>query len=78
VGRPLEELVSEIGVSPDVDAGLLGETTPLGRVRALALAFEDAAWTRVSELATQLGVPEAALPDIAVESLAWAADTLPR
>jgi len=78
VGRPLEELVAEIGVSPDVDAGLLGETTPLGRVRALALAFEDAAWARVSELAALLGVPESALPDIAVESLAWAADTLPR
>jgi len=78
VGRPLEELLAEIGVSPDVDAALLGESTPLGLVRALALAFEEASWSRVSELAAKLGVSESALPDLAVESLAWAADMLPR
>jgi c-di-GMP-related signal transduction protein len=78
VGRPLEELLAEIGVSPDVDAALLGDTTPLGMVRALAMAFEDASWSRASELAAKLGIPESALPEIAVQSLAWAADTLPR
>ena len=76
VGRPLEELLMEIGVSADVNAALLGETTALGRVRALALAFEDASWPRVSELAAALGITESALPEIAVQSLAWATNTL--
>jgi EAL and modified HD-GYP domain-containing signal transduction protein len=77
VGRPLPELLSEISVSPEIDAALLREDTPLGAVRALVLAYEHAAWPEVSTLAKRLGIAEERLPEIATASLAWATETLP-
>ena len=77
VGRPLPELLAEIAVSPEIDAALLRQDTPLGRVRALALAYESANWSEVSSLAAQLRIPEDVLPDLARQALDWAGDTLP-
>jgi len=77
MGRPLAELLQEIVVSPEIDAALLRQDTPLGRVRALVLAYEAGAWKDVSALADVLGVPERALPALADESRAWAAATMP-
>jgi c-di-GMP-related signal transduction protein len=78
MGRPLAELLAEIVVSPDIDAALLHENTPLGRVRALVLAYENGAWDKVSALAAALGIAESELPTLANESRDWAAETLPR
>lgn len=77
MGRPLPELLTEISVSKDIDAALLRQDTPLGQVRALALAYERAQWTEVTALAQALRIPEERLPDIATASLGWAAETLP-
>ncbi|MEO5766906.1 MAG: diguanylate phosphodiesterase, partial [Polyangia bacterium] len=63
--------------SKDIDAALLRQDTPLGQVRALALAYERAQWTEVTALAQALRIPEERLPDIATASLGWAAETLP-
>jgi len=77
MGRPLPELLKEVAVSPEIDAALLRQDTPLGKVRALAVAYEAAAWDDVGILAAALGVPERALPALADEARAWAATTLP-
>jgi c-di-GMP-related signal transduction protein len=77
VGRPLPELLSEISVSPTIDKALLNETTPLGRVRALVLAYERAAWTDVTALAKELRISEDRLPQLSTSSLSWATETLP-
>lgn len=77
MGRPLPELLTEISVSPSIDAALLREDTPLGRVRALVIAYERAEWTTVTALAKALGIAEAKLPEIATTSMGWAAETLP-
>jgi c-di-GMP-related signal transduction protein len=77
VGRPLPELLAEISVSPEIDAALLREDTPLGRVRALVLAYERGNWTEVTALAERLKIAEDRLPEIATASLGWATETLP-
>ncbi|MEO5767231.1 MAG: HDOD domain-containing protein, partial [Polyangia bacterium] len=56
MGRPLPELLTEISVSKDIDAALLRQDTPLGQVRALALAYERAQWTEVTALAQALRI----------------------
>lgn len=77
VGRPLPELLTEISVSPTIDAALLGETTAMGRVRALVMAYERAAWSEVTALARDLGIAEKRLPELSTAALAWATETLP-
>ena len=77
VGRPLRELLTELGVSQDVDGALMGDDSRLGLIRRLVLAYENADWTAVGELARRLNVPERTLPELARESLAWATETLP-
>jgi EAL and modified HD-GYP domain-containing signal transduction protein len=77
VGRPLPELLGEISVSPTIDSALLDETTPLGRVRALVLAYERAAWNDVTALAKTLRISEDRLPELSTSSLSWATETLP-
>jgi EAL and modified HD-GYP domain-containing signal transduction protein len=77
LGRPLAELLTEISVSTQIDAALLREDTPLGRIRALVLAYERAQWADVSALARGLGIAENRLPEIATASLVWATETMP-
>lgn len=78
MGRPLSELLREIVVSPEIDAALLRQDTPLGKARALVLAYEAGAWSEVSTLAAALGVSERELPALADEARDWATATLPR
>jgi c-di-GMP-related signal transduction protein len=78
VGRPLPELLAEIAVSADIDAAILRQDTPLGRVRALVVAYEHGAWGEVAALSRQLHLAEDTLPELARQALAWASDTLPR
>lgn len=77
VGRPLTELLTEISVSPQIDAALLREDTKLGRVRALVVAYERGLWADVTTHAKSLGITETRLPEIALASLGWATETLP-
>jgi len=78
VGRPLTELLQEIVVSPEIDAALLRQDTPLGKARALVVAYEAGEWAEVSALAGALGIAERELPALADESRTWASETMPR
>ena len=71
VGRPLAELVREMALSEEIQAGILDDESRLGRVRALVLAQEQGDWQQISALATQLGVPETSLPDHYRVALEW-------
>ncbi len=71
VGRPLAELVREMALSEEIQAGILDDESRLGRVRALVLAQEQGDWQQTSALATKLGVPETSLPDHYRVALEW-------
>jgi EAL and modified HD-GYP domain-containing signal transduction protein len=64
VGRPLPELIAELGVSREIHDGVLEDGSSLGRVRELALGLERGDWDRVATLAGDLKVCEDALPHI--------------
>jgi len=77
MGRPLPELLHEIVASSVIDAALMRQDTPLGKARALVMAYEAGAWDDVGALASSLGVPERELPALADEARAWATATMP-
>jgi c-di-GMP-related signal transduction protein len=78
VGRPLPEILEEIAVSRDIEKALLDSVTPLGKMRALVLAYEGAMWEDVDRLARALSLPEGVLPDVYRQSIEWATQALPR
>jgi EAL and modified HD-GYP domain-containing signal transduction protein len=78
IGRPLPEVLEEIAVSREIEQALLDEAGPLGKMRALAQAYETAMWDDVGALARALSIPEIDLPDVYKQSLDWAAQALPR
>lgn len=76
VGRPMEELLGELAVSPAIEAALLRGDPPLGPVLALAGAWDRADWDRVGELIASLGLPEDELPGLQGEAATWARSAL--
>ncbi len=61
VGRPVEELISEMPLSDEIRRGLLDDASPLGRVRLLAVALERGNWDQIPRLVPD-GVSETTLP----------------
>jgi EAL and modified HD-GYP domain-containing signal transduction protein len=76
VGRPMDELLAELAVSADVRAALTGRSAPFGPVLCLAESWERGDWERVAALSASLGLPEAELPGLQGEAIAWASAAL--
>jgi EAL and modified HD-GYP domain-containing signal transduction protein len=76
VGRPITELVRELGVSDEIEAGLLEKESSLGRVRSLVVAHERGNWDQVDSLEKDLGVSESAIPDLYAQAVLWAQEVL--
>ncbi|MGP0076727.1 MAG: EAL and HDOD domain-containing protein [Bryobacteraceae bacterium] len=79
VDRPLEEMLSEISLDPEIASVLRGkaaDSDPLARVYQLARAYEVADWQRVEEIGGQLGVPVASLGGMYCEAAGWAQQVL--
>jgi c-di-GMP-related signal transduction protein len=77
VGRPSKEILDEISVSPEVSAAVLGSETPLGKLRALVMAYEAGNWAETTAMASALRISEEILPDIYQQSIKWAKHLLP-
>jgi EAL and modified HD-GYP domain-containing signal transduction protein len=69
MGRPIDEILPQLSLAEDVVAGLLGEDNHVARVHRLAVAFETGEWSRVSELAGELGVDESEIPSLLVDAV---------
>src|SRR5579863_3790589 len=79
VDRPLEEMLSEISLDPEIATVLRGkavESDPLARVYHLARAYEVADWQLVEEIGGQLGVPIDRLGGMYCEAAGWAQQVL--
>ena len=74
--RPMVEILGEIAIDKEVKDALLGEPGKLCDMLACAIAYERAAWSEVTELATKLGIVESSLPDVYLESIDWVAKLL--
>jgi len=74
VGRPLGELLEELGLTDTVGAVLLGQSpaeSGLSQVYRLALACEDADWDAVLRIAKKLRAPVEVVSDLYVEAVDW-------
>lgn len=79
IDRPLEEMLTEMSLAPDIAAVLRGEASksdPLMAIYGLALAYEVAEWQRVEELALQLRLAVAGLGEEYCAAAGWAQQVL--
>lgn len=71
---PMKEVVEGLGLSTDVGEALMGcgdESSRLGRVFRLALAWERADWDVVIELSQSLDIDTAIVADLYTEAVNW-------
>ncbi len=72
LAMPMEELVVEMELAPDVRAALLSRSGYFGEVLSLVESYEQGDWEATNALAASLGVSSELLATRYVESLAWA------
>jgi EAL and modified HD-GYP domain-containing signal transduction protein len=78
VGRPLAEIVAELGVNKDVADALIGERkTPLGRLVKLVCGYERGEWARVGRLRRLLHLEESKVAAAYTEALKWVSAIYP-
>ena len=72
VGRPLEEILDEIGLADDLRDALLGKPAcggRLHRIPSLVTAYERGDWTTVALAAEELGLPLESVSDLYLEAV---------
>jgi c-di-GMP-related signal transduction protein len=73
--RPLEDVLQELSLAPELDAALRGQDTRqnvLGAIYALVRNYEAGNWNEVECLARHLGVPVNLIGAAYCEALPWA------
>lgn len=73
--RPLEEVLAEVGLAPDVREALLEKScgrNPLGWILELVRCYEAAEWDRLAQAARHLRLPAEVIPDLYLDSVHWA------
>ena len=78
MGRPLERIAPELGVSGEVMTALLGQAGPENRlapIYSLVCAYESAEWDILTTLAAKNHVPLDSIRTRYVEAVAWADQT---
>ncbi|MBK9169801.1 MAG: hypothetical protein IPM24_20400 [Bryobacterales bacterium] len=77
VGRPMEELLSEVGLPADVRAVLAGSAPAgarLGRLYRLALACEQGDWDTLRVLTRETGIEAGTVANGYVAAAEWCAE----
>jgi EAL and modified HD-GYP domain-containing signal transduction protein len=69
--RPVEDVVADLPLSPDVQAALCGQPNALRRVLEIVLAYERGEWQRSAELSEDAGIDAEVLPVLYVGALEW-------
>lgn len=69
---PMEQLVESMELAPDVRQALLKREDYYGAVLSLIEAYEEGSWDTVMGWAAGIGVGQEVLPQLYVDSLAWA------
>jgi c-di-GMP-related signal transduction protein len=75
--RPMAQVVADLKIWPEVKSTLLGETTPLSPIFALALALERGRWDEVSRITSRLPLKDAQVPAAYESAILWAHGIMP-
>jgi EAL and modified HD-GYP domain-containing signal transduction protein len=70
--QPMDEAIAGLPFPVDVQKALVGQDGPITPLYRLVLAYEQARWDEVSQLAERAGVPEQVLPRAYAAALSWA------
>lgn len=76
LGLPLEELVAQIAVSPEVARALEANSGELYPYVQLARLYEQRMWDEASDVAHEIGLPNSAISELMNQAAKWA-DELP-
>ncbi|MGP3591957.1 EAL and HDOD domain-containing protein [Vagococcus sp. WN89Y] len=76
LGLPLEELMEQIAVSPDVGKALKNNSGELYPYVQLARLYEQRMWEEASDVAHEIGLPGSAVAEMMNQAATWA-DGLP-
>ena len=72
IGRPMAECLVELPIADEIKSALLGQPSAYREVLGLILAYEKGDWDGFSKYAAALGLSEAEIPRLYLESLNWA------
>jgi len=70
--QPIEDVITLLPLSEEIQQALVHQTGSLGRILKLIMAYDKAQWEDVSELSKQLAINESDVADLYLESLKWA------
>jgi len=69
--RPMEEILSQMSVTPEIREALLGGDNLLHDTLSLAISYDRADWQRVRSLAPRMAFPESGLPEAYRRAVEW-------
>ena len=72
--RPMDELLTELPLGPDLEAALLGKPNALRPVLDLVIAYERADWEMCEALAKPLNLADETLAGAYRDGVTWARD----
>lgn len=72
LGKPMKEALSELPISDDIKAALLGENNIFRYINQLILSYERAHWYTFSFYAKKLNLNEKEIPSMYTAALQWA------
>lgn len=70
--QPKSEILKEMAVSEDIQAALLGQSSPFGNIYQIALAYERGDWESLGLLLSNVRVPEERIPELYAQAVEWA------
>lgn len=76
LGLPLDELMEQLAVSPDVEKALKNKSGELYPYVRLARLYEQRMWEEASDVAHEIGLPGSAVAEMMNQAASWA-DGLP-
>jgi c-di-GMP-related signal transduction protein len=71
---PMPVILADIPLSQEIQNALLGGDNLHGQVLKLCTAYEQGRWEACAGMCTDLGIPEAKLPDLYLSSVEWVKD----
>jgi EAL and modified HD-GYP domain-containing signal transduction protein len=70
--RPMNEIVHDLGLGPEIEATLTGQPSQLRTVLDIAVAYEMGDWNRVTQLSNVLNLDERFVAECYYEAVQWA------
>ncbi len=74
--KPLDELLREMPIAADVKDALLGKTNWYRNVFNVTLCYEKGDWEGFSACCADVNLPEGEVPDVYIETIQWASESL--